>query len=171
MEEGMKYLATLNHKDNMGNPIGKDVAGYLKSGEEKINICDLIDYLMKEDGTFGNDEKNVATVIQRDIDTVKENPSKYFLGIKMRDDQGNLRIIPEELRVRTAGQGAIFLVDTTLATPLFERYSQNEVDYKGLNLIVTGPETGGSSKQDRSNSKVYKTGLLYLLNKKQNCKN
>ena len=144
MEQDIKYLATLTHHAMAwGNSIGKDVTDYLKSDEERITARDLIDYLMIDEGRFTEDDNNLLSIIKEDIKRAESN-SKFFLCIILRNDYGDLRIIPENAR-QTFQKGGRFLVESALpesalVAPLFERYNQNGVDYYGLNLIVVNHE-------------------------------
>lgn len=143
MEENIPYIGTINHVivSSSVDPIIKEVTPYLRVGPERTTVRDLMDYLLKDEN-FSEDDKNIATIIRRDIQKVSENPSRSYLGIQLIDNEGNTRTLPSE-----ADRGSNFLLETALATPLFERASKEGREYMGLNIVVAGPKGGGQAQK------------------------
>lgn len=143
--EDIPYIATLDHITvALGQPIGKTVSTYLKGDPDGLTVKELIDYLLKPDENWKTDQRNISNIIEENQIQVREHTNELFLGIKLRTPDGEFRNIPENLQ-RKGNEGIVFLVETAKAVPLFDRYQGTEHQYMGLNMVVTGAESGGKS--------------------------
>lgn len=133
MEENVSYIGTLNYYAISNESIVKDVTNYLKANKDSSTIEDLMDYLLKPDSNFNADNRNIAKIIERDKQRALNYPDADIF-FKILNDKGEERQIPENLCTLACGFDP-FLIKTSLALPLFEKYEVEGQNYMELNLV------------------------------------
>jgi hypothetical protein len=144
MRDDLDYIATVTHHTiSLGEPILKDTKDYLRSNPN-VTVKDLLAFLLKEDSGWEMDQKNIESLVRRNIEEVQKNPAQLFLGLRMTDGKGEYTVVPANVARSGGNQGVVFLKDTVEAEPLYlENKSPEGKSYMGLHLVVTGTEGGG----------------------------
>lgn len=137
--EDLPYVVSINHiAGAIDSNIIKFVTSHIKINPN-MTVLDLVKILVKKEPDFREDQKGIAGLIEEGIQRVEQNPEMLFLGIWLRDSEGNERIITDQYG-RPDREGRIYINPKAQASGLFERYQlSGQPEYMGLHMIVVGP--------------------------------
>lgn len=137
------YISSINHvggavDENIIKPVTDNV-----KANSSMTVLDLVNILVKKEPSFTEGQTGIAGLIREDVQRVQQNPDRLFLGIWLRDPEGNERTIPEQYK-RLDGEGKIYLNPETQASGLFERYQlSGQPEYMGIHMVCAGVVGGG----------------------------
>jgi len=132
MGENM-YIATITSRITSTDSIVKDVTKKLNK-TPNLTIEQLINYLIKDDGTFNEEERDIINEIEDNIQICKESESyRTRLVIKALNESGEYRTFPtndNNKRIRD------LINHTEIAKDYFEPRKFDGTSYKELALEV-----------------------------------
>jgi hypothetical protein len=156
MENGNEtYVASVTSPATDPESIVKDVTEKLY-GEPQLTIRELIEYVIKDDGSFSEDDKNIMNAIKHSLNLVdnsqnKPDPEKQILAIKASDQNGEYKSF-----INSKGETSSVIEPNGIAKDYFEPTSIDGKNYKGLELEVNH-QPKGASGLDHILMKQYET--------------
>lgn len=126
----MSYIASISLRFG-GESIIKDVTKKLNK-TPNLTIEQLINSLIKDEGNFNEEEKEIMNYIKFDMQRRKESGwHRFRLGVKALNESGEYRTFPTN-----DGDNITKINRTEIAKNYFEPRKIEGTSYKGLDLEV-----------------------------------
>jgi len=133
--ENEAYVASVKSPATSTDPIIKDVTEKLY-GEPRLTVRELIDYVIKDDGNFSEDDKNIMHTVNGSLNLVDNSQNqpdklKQELVIRALGENGDYKSFTNSL-----GENKELIEPGEIAKDYFESRTIDGKEYNHLDLEV-----------------------------------